>query len=276
MYVVDSVRTLVEVVESLASSYDLNKLHRALLYSILDYSLAKKGVRGREELLAGLTSLSPPILRALVKAKLEEPLGRFVEASLKLLESRAVVLDSLASLDYVLKLVTNTVRRVDNVMIFDALSPIELVVIAGYLRSRGFKTVVPDTVFINPVGLTRFLTAQRGGQSTLRDVASYIAGILSAKGYFKSSYVDERVHSVGYVGVEEFARSVDVRLLAESIEGVASSGSTLILSDHGYDIVWDRETHYLLVTHGFKEGKPGYEVVTPLSRIAIPLIIHKG
>jgi len=276
MYVVDSVRTLVEVVESLASSYDLNKLHKALLYSILDYSLAKKGVKGREELLAGLMSLSPPILRALVKAKLEELLGRFMEASLKLLESRTVVLDSLASLDYVIKLIINTVKRVDNVMIFDALSPIELVIIAGYLKSRGFKTIVPDVVFINPVGLTRFLTAQRGDQSTLRDVASYIAGILSAKGYSKSSYMDERVHSVGYVGVEEFARSVDVRLLAESVEGVASSGSTLILSDHGYDIVWDREIHYLLVTHGFKEGKPGYEVVTPLSRIAIPLIIHKG
>jgi hypothetical protein len=277
MSIANSIKSVIEVLKSMTGNYDLNKLHSATLYSILDYILAKKGfdIKKREELLIGLKQLLPPIVQTLVKTKLETPLGKFADAIQRILESKYIVLDSLASLDYVIKNITSVARKVDNVLIFDALSPIELVVIAGYLESRGFKTIATEVVFINPIGLTRFLTAQMGIHSTLRDVASYIAGQLSARSYFKSSYMDEKVHSIGYMGIEEFVKNVNLKNLAESIEHVACSGNTLILSDHGYDVIWDQEAHYLLVTHGFKEGKFEYEVIAPLSKMAVPLLVYR-
>jgi hypothetical protein len=277
MSIANSIKSVIEVLKSMTGNYDLNKLHSATLYSILDYILAKKGfdIKKREELLIGLKQLLPPIVQTLVKTKLETPLGKFADAIQRILESKYIVLDSLASLDYVIKNISSVARKVDNVLIFDALSPIELVVIAGYLESRGFKTIATEVVFINPIGLTRFLTAQMGIHSTLRDVASYIAGQLSARSYFKSSYMDEKVHSIGYMGIEEFVKNVNLKNLAESIEHVACSGNTLILSDHGYDVIWDQEAHYLLVTHGFKEGKLEYEVIAPLSKMAVPLLVYR-
>jgi len=135
MSITNSINSVIEMLKSMAGNYDLNKLHSATLYSILDCILAKKGfdIKKREELLIGLKQLLPPIVQTLVKTKLETPLGKFADTLQRILESKYIVLDSLASLDYVIKHISSVARKVDNVLIFDALSPVELVVIAGYL-----------------------------------------------------------------------------------------------------------------------------------------------
>jgi hypothetical protein len=269
-----AVHGLINVLERLAGSYRLSDVYRALHYVAVETALLLRGL--------GSVTPKPPeegvlrLLLSLSRERLREPLRGVIAWMDRVLSGRAPLVVREGSVEELARLLSESVKRpVDRVVAHDGLSLLEVVASAAYLRSRkAFHAVLVDYVFVNPPGITRYVSEQatRGLRQSLTGVAQMIAQRLGARDYRRVSYVDSVVHEHGEAGWSVFLEHLDVERIAEELGELASRGCLLVFSDHGYDVVLDEEGG-LYVTHGYKLEAGEGRVILPLSRFSFVLVV---
>jgi len=258
--------------------YGVESIYRAAVYAFVSAALQRKV--GRREILRPLEEKIPPPLLAYARRELIEKLGVLLERIEGMLsKDRQVLAHGEADLGFVVDSVKREIGEASYVLAYDCMSLIEQLVISAYLKASGARTVFLSTVFINPLGLTRFMTQQLVDpeHATLRGVARYVANRLGAKLYAKNSYIDKMVHEIGALGIEEFINKVEInRMASEILETVrAINGWALIFSDHGYDVVASLQDSHLYVVHGFRKSENSAHIpLLLLSRISFFMGIH--
>jgi len=249
------------------NSYTIANTYKAVVYSFIYAAIQKKDIN-YTYLLKPLEQRIPRSLIAAAKRDLIEIISSIIEHVDRLLQSpKPVVIEGEADLRHVVEAIRYEIGNADHVLVYDCMSLIEQLVASAFLRVNRIRSGFLSEVFVNPVGLTKFPTKQlanTGYQTTLSGLAKYVADKLNADLHEKSSYIDERVHSVGMLGVEEFVDRISIDRIAYEILGKASNGRTLVFSDHGYDLVVSPEESYIYVTHGFKQDS---------KLIGIPLLL---
>ena len=264
--------TLVEELEKLTANYKLPDVYRALHYVAVETALLHRGLRAAvgEAPKGGAAGL----LVALARRALRRPLSNLITwMDRKLGESTLFVVSEGNVEELARELRGSVTRRVDRVIAHDGLSLLELAACAAYLRQVGIQAVVADVVFVNPPGVTRYVSAQAplGHRQSLAGVAQMLAQKLNAKEHERCWYVDWVVHNYGEGGWVSFIEHLDVEFITKRLADAASSGCALVFSDHGYDVVLGEEGG-LYITHGHKlEGGEG-KVVLPLSRFSFVLV----
>ena len=258
-------------------SFELEDVYKALVYSISLVAALKRNPKAIK-LLDALKNTLIPFLRAQSEGDLRKKVEDIVDWSFQVtLAQNAILTDGLANLEKVVSSIRKEIGTVDHVLIIDGMSIIEELIISAFLKNGYFNSFFLSTIWLNPVGLTRYMTRQAPvdkKRPTLRDVAGYLAQHLNAEPS-KLSYVDEEIHRVGPIGIEEFVKAINIRKLAECIQNKAKDGSTLILADHGYDIV-ALNGKYLYVVHGFSQtNNNASEPLLLLSRFSVPLVVLK-
>lgn len=182
-------------------------------------------------------------------------------------------------LDRAIKDLKESIRKVDSVIVYDAMSVIEELVISAYLKAKRGLDSSFLTMLMNLPGLTRGVTSQLQATdhpATLREVAKRVARDLGANDKEPKYYniVDRVVHEKGPV-IELFVNDIaaNIKGIAEDIAKVAKSGQSrvVILSDHGYDVIACPDGDVdVYVTHGFREGAASG---CPSGRSALPLLL---
>jgi hypothetical protein len=173
-----------------------------------------------------------------------------------------------ANLQYILNSLKNKVGKVDIVFVLDCASVPEIVTIASKFLTLKRNVTISEEAFINPIGVTRFLTGQLESfnrESCLRQYAQLLKEALKANFFIKSSTVDLITHQYGF-SLDNFLKSIGIGRLFDQINHFAKQNSVLVTSDHGYDVVADE--HGLYITHGYKKECP-----INFSKIALFLII---
>lgn len=252
--------------------YDLSTIYRATMYSLTYTALAR--CCADHSILKPLERSMPKSLTVLAKGKLYYSFLELLNILDRLLSSkRPVVVEGEANLEFIVDWLRREVGKVDYVMIYDCMSLAEFLAISAYLYFKGIRSVFLSKAFLNPVGLTRFVTQQLCSTNyykVLREVARFIAESLKGIDYYKSSYLDKRVHEYGYLGIDEFVEMVNINEMAEEVLSRAIRGKLLVGTDHGFDFVMSKEDGYIYITHGFKSSDT-YKA-TPLlllSRLAL-------
>lgn len=276
-------KRLYELVESardviaerlLAPGYRLEDVYRAVVYAFVRAALQERG--GRSELLEPLERRIPAPLLAAVKREVVGVARSIIrQVGSLLLEHRPVLVYGEAALGSVVEEVKREVGRVDYVLVYDCMSVIEQVTASAFLKARGVRALFLRALFLNPPGLTRFMTSQLpGGEGkTLRGVAQYVASSLGAQLYAKSSLVDASVHEGGLLGVDEFVERMDVSKVVAEVLRASERGRVLVFSDHGYDVVLSRRGNYLYVVHGFEESRAGDATLLLLSKVSLFMVV---
>jgi len=246
-------------------------LHRIVFCSFLKagLSLYKTSRQQHEVELNNIMQKIPPPYRALVNGKLYLSALSFLKSYQKYLKNmtKGVLLKE-ANLHYILNLLKTKVGKVGAVIVLDCASIPEILTLAGKFRSLRHHSLVLQENFVNPVGITRFLTEQLtyfGQIDVLRGYAQLIKQTLGADFGIKSSTIDLTVHTHG-IQLNEFLSSLNIDQLFSQINFFAKQNSVLVTSDHGYDIVADEQGLY--ITHGHKKDCP-----INFSKIALFLII---
>ena len=251
----------ISYVEKLLNGYTIDNVHKAIVYSSI-YEMVKNG---------NLTTIAlKPLEETIPKPllfKARKDLGPVFENIMlelrSILNSKKPILVENASISTIAQLVTNIFTKVDYVMVYDCMSLNEFILISAASRLQGFKTVTPYLIFVNPVGLTKYVTQQLSGldyRSVLREYARLLAERLNAKGYHKSAYIDFKVHKYGTMGIEEFLEKINIDKISNEIINQASNGVVLVTADHGYDIIYDPSSKYVYVLHGFKNQAKGNHI----------------
>lgn len=250
------------IAEKFVPGYSLANTYKAVMYAFAYVAIQRTG--SKYELLKPLEQRTPPPLLAAAKRELVGLLHVLLENIDSLLATERPVLAEDANLEYVTEMVRHEIGSVNYVLVYDCMSIIEQLIVSAFLKAKGARSVFLSRIFLNPIGLTRFVTQQlcsTGCRATLLGVAQYIASKLNASLYRKYSYVDEKVHEVGLLGVDEFVDKVPIDKVAREVLEKAYNGRTLVFSDHGYDLVSSPEG-YLYVVHGLKQ--PSISGGTPL------------
>jgi len=245
-------------------------LHRIIFCSFIKAGLSIHGAHKEQEI--EVEKLIKTIARpyyGFVNWKLYLNALRFVKAFNDFIEDRkqAVILKE-ANLQYIIQFLENKVGKVDTVFVLDCGSIPEIITIASKFSNLGHNVKIFEEVFINPIGITRFLTEQLGTfgrESYLIQYARLLKERLKASFYAKSSTVDLVTHQRGFA-IDDFLKSIEVEKLFKQINHFAKQKSVLVTSDHGYDVVVDE--HGLYVTHGCTRNCP-----LNFSRIALFLVI---
>lgn len=256
----------------LLRGYDLSTVYKAAMYSLAYSALARS--YGDHKLLKPLVEKIPNPLVATAKGGLHH---RFLEL-LKLLDATLnsktpVVVEGTADLRFIIDWLKHEVGSADYVVVYDCMSLVEFLAISAYLRSKGVRSAFLSRAFLNPVGLTRFVTQQLRDISryeALSEVARLLAENLGGVGYYKSSRLDAKVHEYGHLGIDELIEMMSIDKVAEEVLSYALRGKLLVGTDHGYDFVISRGDDYIYITHGFKPSDT-YKA-TPLillSRLAL-------
>jgi len=262
----------------LLRGYDLNTIYKATMYALAYTALARSGTS--HELLKPLEGGIPISLVAVAKGRLYYSFLELLDLLDMLLSSkRPVIVEGEANLQFIIDWLRREVMSVDYVMVYDCMSLVEFLAISAYLHFKEVQSVFLSKAFLNPVGLTKFVTQQLHDMDryeALREVARLIAESLKGIGYYKSSYLDRKVHKYGLLGIEKFVEIVNIDEMAEEILSQAIRGKLLVGTDHGYDLVMSKEDGYIYITHGFKP-RDMYKV-TPLlllSRLALFMEAYK-
>ena len=235
--------------------YALSNVYKMVMYSAV-YAVLHRG-SGRYELLKPLERKIPPPLLAPAKQLANEffDLFNYLTMLLYSYSEKPAVVEGEANLESITRWLKHEINTVNHVLMYDCISLIEFLTISAYLKLRGIKSIFLSKVFLNPIGLTRFVTQQLYGTSyrtTLLGVTQYIANNLGGAAYVKSSYVDEKVHEIGSLGIDTFVDVIAIERIAREILEKASQGKILVCADHGYDIVESVDEGYIYVTHGFR------------------------
>jgi len=262
----------------LLRGHKIGDVYKAALYSLAYSALVRRG--GDLLLLKPLEDSMPRALVSAAKRKLYPPFLEFLRQVDELLESKKpVVVEGEADLRFILEWLEREVGKVDRVLVYDCLSPVEFLIVSAYLRSRGLRSAFLSRALLNPAGLTRFVTQQLrdvNRREVLREVARLIAERLGASEYFKSSYPDVTVHQYGHLGIEQFAESMRIEQVADEVLSYALPGKLLVGTDHGYDLVVSQENGYVYVTHGFKSNVTfKATLLAPLSRLAVFMEVYR-
>ncbi len=262
MHVIDNA---IEKTKQLLEGYSVKNVHRALLYSATYVAIRNKGLDAR--LLQPLEENIPKPLVYHARRTLVPQLKKMLNILDEKLESKKPITVDDASVNKLAGKVKNIFGNIDYVMVYDCMSLIEFLVIAASMRLNNLESTMPNIVFVNPIGLTRYVTHQLTSldyRAVLREFAHLLASELGARGYSKSAYIDLKVHEYGSFGVEEYINRIDIIRVVEEVLDRASNSVVLITADHGYDVVYDVDDNYLYVTHGFRE---------PEKRNHIPLLL---
>jgi hypothetical protein len=233
-------------------------LHRIIFCSLLRAGLSLYGPqRQHEEEFNKVLEAVPSPYKGLINGKLYLMALDFVKSFNRMLTNagHAILLRE-ASLHYILDFLKSRIGKVGSVMVLDCASIPEFITIASKFRSLRYHPLIFSEIFINPIGVTRFLTEQLksfGQEDVLRGYAELLKQTLNANFYVKSSVIDLTVHKHG-VSISEFLESIDVDQLFNRAKFFASQSSILITSDHGYDIIADEQGLY--VAHGYKKPCP--------------------
>jgi len=266
-----------DVVASLMQGYNLSNVYKTVMYSAI-YAALYKSLGGCEPLRPLEEKIPLPLL-AIARRKLVDEFLNLLEHLNMILSSKKPILIREANLDFIVKQLKNEIERVDYVLMYDCMSMIEFLTISAYLRLKGIKSAFLGSVFLNPIGLTRFMTHQLFGadyRASLLGVAQYIADNLGGIAYAKSSYIDEKVHEVGYLGVDEFVDVMDIEAIADEVLTSTSRGRVLVGSDHGYDVVKSIDSKYIYVVHGFRPESSFKAIpLLPLSRFAFFIVAYR-
>jgi len=233
-------------------------LHKVVFCSLLKAGLSLYGAqRHTEEELNMVLREIPSPYKGLINGRLYLTALNFVKTVNRMLTNqRNAILLKEANLHYILDFLKSRLGKVGSIMVLDCASIPEFVTLASKLRSVSHHTLILSEVFINPIGVTRFLTRQLtpfGQKDVLRGYAELLKQALNANFCVKSSVIDLMVHKHG-VTIDQFLKSVDIEELFNRIKFFASQTSILITSDHGYDVVADEQGLY--VTHGYKRPCP--------------------
>lgn len=258
MHLIDNA---IERTKQLLEGYSVKNVHSALLYSAIYVAIRDKGLDIR--LLQPLEDKIPKPLVYHARRTLVPPLTKTLNILDQKLESKKPVTVDDASVNKLARKVKNVFGNIDYVMVYDCMSLIEFLVVAASMRLNNLESTMPDIVFVNPIGLTRYVTHQLtnlGYRAVLREFAHLLASELGSRGYSKSAYIDLKVHEYGSFGVEEYINRIDIIRVVEEVLDKASNSVVLVTADHGYDVVYDVDDNYLYVTHGFREPTKGHHI----------------
>lgn len=244
--------------------------HRIIFCSFIKAGLSIYGAQKEQEMeIENLIKTIAAPYRGLVNGKLYLNALRFLKTfNAFLKDSKQAVILKEANLHYILQFLENKVGKVDTVFVLDCASIPEIITIASKFSASRRNTTIYEEVFINPIGVTRFLTGQLetfNRESYLVQYAKLLKERLNASLYTKSSTVDLVTHQHGYT-LDGFLKSIEMQKLFDHINHFAKQNSVLITSDHGYDIVTDE--HGLYITHGYKKKCP-----LNFSRTALFLVV---
>ena len=186
------------IAEKLMPSYSLENVYKATMYALIYAVLQEK--TSKYELLKPLEEIIPSTLLAAAKRELVSKMCSLVKhIDTMLMENRPVLTYSEADLMYTIETVKREIGNVDYVLVYDCMSVIEQIVVSAFLKARGVRTLFLNMVFLNPIGLTRFMTSQlpdTGYKPSLLRVARYVASQLKAPLYTKNSLID--INAVSY------------------------------------------------------------------------------
>ncbi|MEM1589173.1 MAG: hypothetical protein QW175_01980 [Candidatus Bathyarchaeia archaeon] len=248
----------------------IEALHRIIFCSFIKAGLSIYGSQEEQEMeVENLIKTIATPYRGLVNGKLYLSALRFVKTFNTFLKNskRAIILKE-ANLQHIIQFLENKVGKVDTVLVLDCASIPEIITIASKFSASRRNVTIYEEVFINPVGITRFLTEQLKSfnrEDYLIQYAELLKERLNARFFTKISTVDLVTHQYGYT-VDNFLKSMGMQKLFDRINHFAKQNSVLITSDHGYDVVADE--HGLYITHGYKGRSP-----LNLSRVALFLVV---
>ncbi|MEM2364819.1 MAG: hypothetical protein QXD81_05035 [Candidatus Bathyarchaeia archaeon] len=245
-------------------------LHRMILYSFLKAGLSLYGTLEEQEAeMEDLIKEIPIPYRGLMNGELYLYALNFMKKYNSILkgDGGAVILNE-ANLYHIVQFLENRVGRVDAVLILDCASIPEFVTIASKFHALNRNVTILDKVFINPIGITRFLTYQLKSfdrESYLRQYAQLLKERLKSRHCFIIPMIDLSIHEYGFT-LSTFLKYIKIQKLFDEVNNLARQNSLLLTADHGYDIVADE--HGLYMTHGYEKECP-----IKFSRIAPFLII---
>ncbi len=272
-------KNLIETFVNILSHFDrrtpTRTVYLATATALLYAGLSRRQLISRHEKVVKTELLSklPPLLRAYVR-----PHGQLYRVSLdivdvvdRIISNRLAVelIGGRADLNFVRKVLIKELGRVSYVLLYDCLSIPEFLTIATSLKARGYEATFSPTCFLNPLGLTRFITEQAyssRARATMKDVLKTLTDALGAIGGELIREVDEKVHEYGQLGIGALADNVNIDMIISKCETYARRGVTLVASDHGYDVI--SNTTHILITHGAREEQQSYKVILNFSKIA--------
>ncbi len=266
------------IAKKFVSNYSLANTYRAVMYAFIYAALQR--TCNKYELLKPLERRTPLPLLATARRELVGVLHELLEYIDSLLSTESpVIVDGEANLRHVVEMIRYEIGNVDYVLVYDCMSIIEQLVIAAFLEVKGARTMFLNEFFLNPLGLTRFVTQQLhdpGYRTTLLGLAQYVADQLNALLFKKNFYIDQGVHEVGSLGIDEFVDRISIDKIAYEVLEKACRGRTLVFSDHGYDLIVSSGGDYLYVIHGFKRSNiSGAVPLLLLSRIVLFMGAYK-
>ena len=267
-----SIGDLDSIVETLSATGNLpiETLHRITLAAFIKAGISLYGGQKEQEKdMRELIQSIPASYRGLANGRLYLTCLNYVKSFNAFLKKPDYsILLKEASIQYMLDFLKSSVGKVGGIIVLDCGSIPELITFAGKLTSLRHKATIYDKAFINPIGVTAFVTGQMGSlgrEAYLREYARQLKDTLSSKFFIKSSTIDLTAHKQG-VTIQNFLESLQIQNVFDQINRFARQDSILITSDHGYDVVADE--HGLYITHGHKEKCP-----LSFSKIALFLVI---
>jgi hypothetical protein len=269
---VDFTWGLEEVIQAASSAGNLSAdtLHEIILCSFIKAGLSIYGAsRAQEVEVENLIETIPAPYRGLINGKLYLSALRFIRSFNKFLhESRQAVILREANLHYILHFLESRVGKVGAVLVLDCASIPEFVTIASKFSALRRNVTIFEEVFVNPLGVTRFLTGQLESfnrEASLRQYAQLLKERLKANFFVKSSTIDVIAHQRGLT-LGSFLKSIEMQRLFDQLNRFVRQSSVLVTSDHGYDVVADE--YGLYVTHGYRKECP-----LSFSRLALFLVV---
>lgn len=247
-------------------------VHRLSLYAFARAAITLCGREVSIEEIKSLLDMVPPGYRR-VGEELYRDFALDLLRELIEIGEKPVMLDE-ARIEELISYLKKEIKRIDIVIVVDGMSAPEFLTLAAVLRARGRGASFLERVFVNPAGLTRFVTEQVSHQkgvarAFLRDYAGLLAEKLGAPSYFKLSTVDLAVHERGST-LEDFASTLASNSFFDEIEKKIGYGSAIVTSDHGYDFI--AEDQGIWLSHIVKTTCYG----ASLSRLSFLLYIPRG
>jgi len=235
-----------------------NTLHKIIFCSILRAGLSLYPAKTQHiSELNRLIQTIPISYRGFVTGKLYLKALKLIKEFKRTVEDRyrATLLKE-ANLQYIQDYLKRNLGKVDKVAVLDCASIPEIVTFATKFKSLNRHPTILAETFINPIGVTRFLTQQLkifNQRTALSGYAQLLKETLNAEQSYKTPLIDLTVHKHG-VSLEEFLKSLKIQTLFKTIKDLTGLDSILITHDHGYDIA--ANDHGLYIIHGYKGECP--------------------
>ena len=267
-----------ERLSALGEILSLRQMYIATISSFLYAGLARRSLlpsHGRLLRAQLLKHLPPPARATITHGQLYELALSIIKAIDKVISDKKTIelVEGKADIEFILKTLSQELGSIEYVVLYDCLSIPESITMASFLQVKNFEIIFPSIHLLNPIGLTRFITKQIPiTKATMRDVLKVIITSLRAKDGSLIREVDQKVHSYGF-DLGEFSKNVSIERVICACEQYAKKGSTLIVSDHGYDVLYDARGFY--VSHGLASVCKTHQTVLNFSKISPIMMVFK-